>query len=78
MGYPIFLAPFESNIFSCFCFKINWQHLSCYTVLFFLLLFSYLTYVYQSEISRSSHREVFLIMTGPVGGGTENTYDIIL
>ena len=73
MSFYIFLVLFENSIFSSFRSK------SCIIFLlvlsWFVLLFFFLTFVCEPEISSSSHREVFLITTVPVGKERENTYE---
>ena len=58
--------------------------IAVYLFMFFLIFFPFvpnffLTSVCEPEISRSSHRKVFLIITVPERRGRENTYeDVIL
>ena len=73
MSFYIFLILFENSILSSFRSK-KLHHLSRWTVLVFIT-FLFLIFVFEPEISSSSHREVFLITTVPVGQGRENTYE---
>ena len=74
---PYLFSSFCLSHFSSFRLK-NSLHLSCYTAMIFTA-FPFLTFVCEHETSKSSYREVFLLITVPVRWVRENTYkDVIL